>query len=397
MVRLDLDHLYDDYGNVSYWRLIEAAAQVFHIHIVEHLTLFYMSNTTPNWHGITNDVDLANQLAFGAVEAAGSLGACVHRIRVIDSSVLINKSGMYGIAFIGTPSIPSTLAHSFASLLLLCIVSDGSNLQVPYGSFMDERGRYIFDKLVNCARMAHPNQPVKALTYLSTNTSTNLADTNSKPADDNKSPNGKICVLNNAATMENAFQNHLPSTQHVMIHPVFQANPLRLPAAASTFLLGNCSYVNHPPRIRMLAHDSVVGWDVSSLVPGRYRVSLDYYRGTASGSVYVHVGVLNEYPDHALSSEASEYCRVRLSARDPVFLTATGRDPYDPRHFSQALVGEFELKGKDSPSSVSSSASPPAGATGFTSSGEYFVVAAEKYGKQPLMSIKSVVWTFLGI
>ncbi|KAL7574288.1 hypothetical protein ACA910_012534 [Epithemia clementina (nom. ined.)] len=350
VVRLDIDYLYDDYENISYWRLIEAAAQVFHIQSVEHVTLFYVApsfspTAAAHMHIIANDVDLSKQLATGAAEATGSRQPLVHHIRVIDSTVLISKP-------------------------------DGTHLQVPYSSFMDDDGHYSFPKLLNCARMAHPTQPVKALTYLSPRLSMENGRSEMINPNSGNIP-GKIYLMNSSEVLENAFQNHLPTTQHVTMHPVFQATPLKLPAAAATFLLGDCSIAEDPPRVRMIANNSVVGWDMSSLVPGRYRVSIDYYRGTASGSVYIHAGVIPQYPDNPSADDAAEQCRKSLP-QTTIFLTATGSDPYDPRHFGDADVGDFEITG------------------GENMTNEYFVIAAEKLGK-PLMSIKTLICTYLGI
>lgn len=98
IIRLDLDSLLDKYGMVSYWRLIEAAARVFHLYVVEHITLFYVSSlsnvdnaTASKMQMIANDVDLSLHLESGLGEDGISSG--VHRIRVNDSTVLISKPG----------------------------------------------------------------------------------------------------------------------------------------------------------------------------------------------------------------------------------------------------------------------------------------------------------------
>ena len=226
---------------------------------------------------------------------------------------------------------------------------------------MESDGRFSFAKLLNIARMSSsPMQPIKALTYLS-------------PYVDGKSSRrAKISIVNNAS-MEKAFRYHHPTTRQLIVHPVEQANTLHLSAAAAAFTLGDCIHAEDPPRIRLCAADAVVCWDLSSLVPGRYAVSAKYYRGTGSGSVYIHVGILHEYPSNPTGEKVAVECREAFP--DAVFLNSTGNDPYDTGHYREEKLGEFEM--------------------GEEAQSEYFVIAAEV--AKPLMSVRGLDLTYLGI
>lgn len=241
---------------------------------------------------------------------------------------------------------------------------------------MDPDGRYSFPKLLNCARMAHPSQPVRALTYLSPKLPLERIGHDQGKFSNSTFP-GKICLLDSSSALENALQNHVPTNHQVIVHPVFQANPLKLMAAAATLLCGGCSKVDNPPRVRLMDSKAVMGCDLSPLLPGRYRVLIDYYRGTASGSLQVHVGIITASPDSSSPNQVTEQCRKDLP-KDPVYLMPTGSDPSDPSHFKEAEMGEFEVRENDNMGN------------------QYFVITAQKSGN-PLMSIKSLIFTYLGI
>ena len=252
---------------------------------------------------------------------------------------------------------------------------DGSHLEVPHGSFMEKDGRYSFPKLLHCARMAiDPKQPIKALIYL---TPQDMADGGYS------SQRNRISIHSNAS-MERAF--HQPSmssstgtNSHVMLQPVFQANPLKVAANSATFLLGDCSPVDNPPRVRLCADNAVVGWDLSSLVvPGRYSVSVEYYRGVSGGSVFISAGVVQQYPltSSSITTEPADLYRTLLPS--PTCMDATGSNPYDIGHYKEIKLGEFECVGEEE-----------------HLTNEHFVIVAEKMG-QPLMSIRSLEFTYLG-
>ena len=227
---------------------------------------------------------------------------------------------------------------------------------------MEKNGRFSYAKLLNCARMAaEQRQPIKALAYLSPNS--------------NGSTRNQVSIYNNAS-METAFQNHNSTTKHIILHPIFQENPLNMQASTATFMLGDCAYAFDPPRVRLCTSDAIIGWDLSSLVPGRYRVSVDYYRGMSSGSVYISAGIVKQYPPSCPSAKqaAQEYRKLLPNAN---YLHATGSNPYDARHFFQASLGEFELVGDDQLN-------------------EHFVIVAEEKGR-PLMSIRKLEFAYLGM
>ena len=96
LVRFDVDFLLDENGNASYWKLVEAAAQAFHIASVEHISLFHISpSSSTSMQEVSSDLDLYRQLATATARSDMSLHAKVHIFRVIDSTVLVGKQGTY--------------------------------------------------------------------------------------------------------------------------------------------------------------------------------------------------------------------------------------------------------------------------------------------------------------
>ena len=99
-VRLDLDFVLDGNGHASYWMLVEAVTQAFHIQNVEQIVLFYVTSSSSsgtsrdnNMREISNDRDLSKKLATAEVERCYSDAPLLHRIHVIDSVILLGKHG----------------------------------------------------------------------------------------------------------------------------------------------------------------------------------------------------------------------------------------------------------------------------------------------------------------
>lgn len=233
---------------------------------------------------------------------------------------------------------------------------------------MDQDGKYCFDKLLHCARLTvgPTTQPMLGLTYL-------------------KSPvshNGLSChgnhikiPIHNDASLRNAFQEYDPLTK-VILYPILQPTTLKLVAKSATFFLGDCVPLPDPPsRVRLLSTDAVIGWDLESLMPGRYRVLVEYYRSIVHGSVSISAGLVERYPASCRTPhEAAE--QYRRLVPSPHCLLATGSDPYDTTHHRQVCLGEYERMGG-------------------MDRNDHFVIVADK-GKQPLMSIRRLEFVYLG-
>lgn len=214
---------------------------------------------------------------------------------------------------------------------------------------MEGDGSYSFQTLINHARMVNPGKPIKNLAFLNSQ--------------------GQRKVITGSYHLNSSFQR-LGNERHITIHPIYQQNPTVVMATdAKTF--GNCSYGEDPPRIRLMAPNAVVCWDLSILAPGQYRVTLQYYRAISLGSVYVSAGTINTSDTEAMGV-ASQY---RQKLPQPAYLKPTGSKTFDLDSYGELSLGEFSVSGEE---------------------GEVFALVAQESG-QPIMSVRYIHLVYLGI
>mmetsp|Transcript_21817 Transcript_21817/g.28212 ORF Transcript_21817/g.28212 Transcript_21817/m.28212 type:complete len:148 (-) Transcript_21817:86-529(-) len=112
---------------------------------------------------------------------------------------------------------------------------------------------------------------------------------------------------------------------------------------------------NDPLRPVMLnAADSMAMWDVSDLVPGRYKAKACYFRSKAGGSVSLYTGKF-DLPQSSSPAEvvvkdgaATTNCTAEYRQfMQPWRLEVTGESVTNADHYDWVALGEFEIFGKD--------------------------------------------------
>jgi len=186
-------------------------------------------------------------------------------------------------------------------------------------------------------------------------------------------------LIGNNDDLIQAFNTHAKKsiqTNPLVIHPNYQSPDLAL-SPEDAIVCGTCELGNDPLRPVLLnAADSMASWDVSHLVPGRYKAKASYFRTKTHGPASLYTGKVVMAKEHESTNCTSEY-RSQLSQ---LRLEGTGDSVTVGGDYEYVALGELEIMGTP---------------------GEKFLVASQPpaswFGSDACLAVRDLSLIYLGL
>eukprot|EP00522_Entomoneis_paludosa_P010673 CAMPEP_0172453990 /NCGR_PEP_ID=MMETSP1065-20121228/11108_1 /TAXON_ID=265537 /ORGANISM="Amphiprora paludosa, Strain CCMP125" /LENGTH=802 /DNA_ID=CAMNT_0013206241 /DNA_START=88 /DNA_END=2496 /DNA_ORIENTATION=- len=274
----------------SYWKLIGLASEAFHLGTPPRVCLFSVSSDSTKAE-VKSDSYLTE--IINATTKPSSSGNVQDAARI---SIRVEPV-VFSVSSLGNGFVLQNFALSHI------LKTDGLSLS--------------FKKLVRLSRMF---DPVLGLTYF------NVAGT--------RTPIG-----NDDDLME-AMQQY--PRGDLLIRPHNQENPYKLPVREAVLCGKKCKLGSWSiPNIMFKTEVGVSIWDLSQMVPGKYRFATQYWRDLNKGEVGLSIGVITGPDSKRVSAYiADQYVRTKVLTT--VTLPATGLNEWE---FSKATtLGEFDVR-----------------------------------------------------
>ena len=345
----------------SYYKLLQVATEAFHIPPDYAPPMLLRVSIDGSKIEITNDVDLSAHLE--RVEHTGWVEPV--QIEIVGSYLTIAAAE-------GAQQDPE---------------------DIPLSQFLNSMGELSFAKLLTHARRKNPHRPIQSFLYLdATNASKQVI----------ASDRDLVRAMHqSSSTSSNGNKSSANTTAGgLTIHPHYQSTELLLNPEHAV-VSGTCELGNDPLRPVMLnAPDSMAMWDVSNLVPGRYKAKARYFR--AGGPVSLYTGKLRLPMDDDDDSSPEEDVRTKQQQQKassshttttPNYtaefrqqlqqwrLEATGDSVTNGDQYDWVALGELEIQG--------------------TSSDERFCVASQPptswFGSDARVAVKDISLIFVGL